>query len=444
MVGVSRLVRAALVALVVGFLPRVAAGMVSQPPPGNEVMPLATGENEVAIVRARGFPDDAVRLAGVFKYFAGGADSAIDPVRDAQLTPGTFSPTCGLTVALVLNGGGCRNALGWYNATEPATLPPAIFAFVPTDADLRAAPPDGLSCMDGDFCPLATRTTTQVGTHTWVDPLYAFDPAIRTDPRWNGGKVGLALIGRTASQCPQTKYSQADLNEKSPSGAPWVSALIYQSVAEPSAHYLAFESMPTCTQSWRGCNGVVVSDGDFNDAVFYVRENACPFDGGAPGGAGGAGAGGGAAGMGGGAGGIGGGGGTGGNGGAGGAAGSANTGGSAGTAGSAATGGASGTIGGPGGAAGSDGAAGSSGAAGASGATGSSGASGVGGVGGGAGAGGGAKAGAGGATVGGAGGSGSSQSGGGCGCRIASERSGAWPLLLALLLLHRRRRRPLG
>ncbi len=266
--------------------------MVTQPPPGNEVMPQPTGAPEVDIVRSRGFPADAITLAGLFKYFRGGADSAIDPVRDAQITPGTFSPSCGLTVALVLLGGGCKSALGWYNATEPATVPQTIYPFVPTDTDLRAAPPSGLSCMDVDFCPLATRTTTQVGTHTWVDPLYEFDPAIRTAPNWHGGKVGFAMIGNPVSQCPQTKYSQAELNDKSPSGAPWVTALVYRSVAEPGAHYLAFEISPTCAQSWRGC-GIGGGDGDFNDAVFYVRENACPSDGGAPAGAGGTGGGGG-------------------------------------------------------------------------------------------------------------------------------------------------------
>ena len=286
MVGPKRLLaRATLIALFVALLPRFAAGMVTQPPPGNEAMPQPAIAAEVAIVTSRGFPADAVTLAGLFKYFGGGADSVIDPVRDAQTTPGTFSPTCGLTAAVVLRGGGgCKNALGWYNATEPAMLPTAIYPFVP--ADLMPAPPNGLSCADNDLCPLATRTTTQAPNHTWSDPLYQFDPAIRTDAHWNRGKIGLALIGVAGSHCPQTKYSQAELNDKSPSGAPWVTALLYQSVAEAGAHYLAFEDGPTCPQSWRGCTGTVPkprpsgSDGDFNDAVYYVRETPCPSDGG--------------------------------------------------------------------------------------------------------------------------------------------------------------------
>ena len=51
MVGAWRfLARATLVALAVGLLPRVAAGMVTQPPPGNEVMPQPTTAAEVAVV----------------------------------------------------------------------------------------------------------------------------------------------------------------------------------------------------------------------------------------------------------------------------------------------------------------------------------------------------------------------------------------------------------
>src|SRR3954452_3901234 len=96
--------RAAIIVLTVGLLPRVAAGMVTQPAPGNEVMPQATSTAEVGIVTSRGFPADADTLAGGFKYFAGDADRAIDPVRDAQITPGTFSPACGLTVAIAIGG----------------------------------------------------------------------------------------------------------------------------------------------------------------------------------------------------------------------------------------------------------------------------------------------------------------------------------------------------
>ena len=122
---------------------------------------------------------------------------------------------------------------------------------------------------------MATRTTSQAPQHDWADPLPAFAANIRGNPSWAGGLIGFALVGTPGSVCPQTKYSQAELNDKSPSGAPWVSTLVYQSVANPGSYYLAFEDSPTCATSWKGC-GTGISDGDFNDAVFQVSGLSCP------------------------------------------------------------------------------------------------------------------------------------------------------------------------
>jgi MYXO-CTERM domain-containing protein len=263
-----------------------ARAAVNQPPPGNEPMPVPTGMNEWSIWTSRGFPMDAGTLAGLFKYHAinvngvmtAGGDITIDPVRDARTTPGAFSPQCGLSGTIVLRGGGCKNALGWYNTTENATTPPPanqIYQLVP--ANLQLAPPMGLMCMDGDFCPLATRITTQVGQHTWTDVDFASN--IRMDRNWAGGLIGLAMIGVAGSQCTQTKYSQAQLNDKSPGGMPWVTTLIYQSVADPQSYYIAFEDLPTCSTSWKGCNGSTANDGDFNDFVFYVTGLTCNLGG---------------------------------------------------------------------------------------------------------------------------------------------------------------------
>ena len=58
---------------------------------------------------------------------------------------------------------------------------------------------------------------------------------------------------------------------------PWVTALIYQSVADPQAYYIAFEDLPTCATSWKGCNSQ--NDGDFNDFVFYVSGLSCNLGG---------------------------------------------------------------------------------------------------------------------------------------------------------------------
>lgn len=274
------------------FLAAVASGssvafaMVTQP--NNDAVPQPTPAAEISVITSRGFPADADTLAGLFKYHAingvMGGDATIDPVRDAQITPGTFSPQCGLTGTLVDHGGGCKNALGWYNATEPATMPAAnqIYTLVP--ANLQPAPPNGLSCQDNDFCPLATMMTTQTGQHTWVN--YDFAQNIRTSPNYKGGLIGLAMIGNPGMQCPQTKYSQADLNDKdSVTGKPWITTLIYQSVADPQSYYIAFEDQATCALSWRGCTGPSPNqpgngnDGDFNDFVFFVSGLSCNLGG---------------------------------------------------------------------------------------------------------------------------------------------------------------------
>jgi hypothetical protein len=82
------------------------------------------------------------------------------------------------------------------------------------------------------------------------------------------------MIG--GEQCSQTKFSQAELNTRSPAGAPtngapWVTVLVYQSTVNPNAYYLAFEDLPVTTASWKG-NG---NDGDFNDFVYYITGLNC-------------------------------------------------------------------------------------------------------------------------------------------------------------------------
>jgi MYXO-CTERM domain-containing protein len=208
-----------------------------------------------------------VTLGGLFYY----RSETIDPMVDAHQTPSTFSPQCGFTGQIVLHGGGCKNAFGWYNATTPATTPAHIYTLVP--ADLTQAPPNGISCKDSDFCPLAVMNTdpTQVGQHTWV--AYAWDAGvIRSNPNYAGGQIGFALIGVPNGQCSQTKYSQPELNVISTkSGMPWVTTLIWQSTVDPSAYYIGFEDLPMPASDWKGQG----CDGDFNDFVFYVTGLDC-------------------------------------------------------------------------------------------------------------------------------------------------------------------------
>jgi hypothetical protein len=270
-------------------LARAAEAQLSQPDGTPMPQPAAPSEIQCCVT-GRGFPADADTLAGLFTYHqingVAGGDATLDPTKDAHTTPGTFAPQCGLSGTIVLHGGGCKNALGWYNATDPATVPKNIYPIVP--GNLQQPPPNGISCVAGDFCPLATRTTTQP-SYTWADPLPDFAADIRNSANWAGGPVGFALIGDKTQICTQTKYSQAEINDHSPAaaptnGKPWITTLIYQSIADPNGYYIAFEDNPTCMASWRGCNpgsqtqalmAPSGNDGDFNDFVFYVSGIDC-------------------------------------------------------------------------------------------------------------------------------------------------------------------------
>jgi hypothetical protein len=269
--------------------------MVTEPPIAGaatgETVPKPTSSAEIGLVTSRGFSAGAVTLQGLFTS----RGEKIDYVKDARTTPGLFSVSCGFTGQLVLSAGACKSALGWYNATVGATTPPprnAIYEIVPARFSMCPAVIDPATscCEDLDFCPLAIYDTTQMPHHRWnMVPFSAAD--IRGDARYAGGLVGFALMGDSSSPCSQSKYSQLELNEKSPSGDSWVGAVIYQSTLEPSSYYLAFDDLPTTAQSWKGQNNG--NDGDFNDLVVYI-EGACADPGtglgGAAGGAGGAGA----------------------------------------------------------------------------------------------------------------------------------------------------------
>src|SRR5687767_11101775 len=58
---------------------------------------------------------DAAKLSGLFKWRM----EQIDEVADARTSPGYFSPTCGFSGQLVLRGGSCDVAFGWYNVLDP-------------------------------------------------------------------------------------------------------------------------------------------------------------------------------------------------------------------------------------------------------------------------------------------------------------------------------------
>jgi hypothetical protein len=170
---------------------------------------------------------------------------AIDWQADAYTTPNAFSPLCGFTATYVLNDAGSSFGLAWYNET----------GVLPQSTDLHLLVPAGQ--------PVGTLFT---GT------------AIASDPAYQGGLVGFALVGG------ETHYTN-DSYDTDCSGCknpgPWVTALMYASKNTPNAFYVCFEDGSTSSTSWN-------NDGDFNDDVYFITGITCsgggqPCDTGKPG-----------------------------------------------------------------------------------------------------------------------------------------------------------------
>ncbi len=226
------------------------------------------------------YPDfedgDAITLSGLFKW----RGEMIDEVRDARTAPGHFSPRCGFTGELVLLGGNCDVAFGWYNVTDPnSTTPPApneIFELIPADrAYLDCQPP----LRDTGFCPLAWDNVNprELDKKLW-QPMAFGSGSIADNPNYLGGDVGFVVIGSTTNSCIENKYSLMGMNQKNANGEPWVTALIYQSTVDPEGFYLAFEDLPMSAEDWKqtGVPGNMgTNDGDFNDFVFYISGLGC-------------------------------------------------------------------------------------------------------------------------------------------------------------------------
>ncbi|MFZ5897490.1 MAG: MYXO-CTERM sorting domain-containing protein [Myxococcota bacterium] len=223
---------------------------------------------------------DAVTLQGLFKW----RNEKIDPEKDARTAPGFFSPTCGFSGELVLRGGDCNLAFGWYNVLDPNNPTP------PTAGEIYELLPSNISeymqCMTqggtlqaetAGFCPLGwdRHHPYKMSQVAWTPK--AFDSGmIATDPRYKGKYVAFALIGKPNSKCTQTKHSIAAHNQKNSSGQPWITTLIWQSTIDPEAFYIGFEDLPMLPSNWKDAGpGAGGCDGDFNDFVFYVSGINC-------------------------------------------------------------------------------------------------------------------------------------------------------------------------
>ena len=229
------------------------------PQPLNVPLPVGAGE----MGDTQGFNPNIpmagnyVTLPSLFKY----RGETIDYQTDAKTEPSTFSPLCSFSGTLVLRGGGCAVAFGWYNAVQSGGAAPAaneIYPLIPAN--------DPVVYSQVAFAPLAIDPPN----NQWALKTFTASD-IRNDARYKGGEIGFVMIGGGA--CSQNKYSQRALNQVCTSCTPkdpFITTVVYASTKEPNAYYMAFEDLPVSPTSFTANN-----DGDFNDFVFYITGLVC-------------------------------------------------------------------------------------------------------------------------------------------------------------------------
>ena len=106
-------------------------------------------------VTGRGFPAAADTLDGLFMPTTRStAAIRARSSKDAH-TRRARSLRSAVLAADRAQGGGCQNALGWYNATDPATAPAANQIYSSFRRTCSSRRPTGSPARDTDFCPLA-------------------------------------------------------------------------------------------------------------------------------------------------------------------------------------------------------------------------------------------------------------------------------------------------
>ncbi len=239
---------------------------LTQPPAPDDVpqpliIPIAVGAGELG--DTQGFNPNIpnagnyVTLPALFKY----RGENIDFLADAKTEPSTFSPLCSFSGTLVLRGGGCQVAFGWYNAVQSGGAPPTaaeVYPLIPAN--------DPVVYSQEAFAPLAIDPPN----NQWALKTFTASD-IRNDARYKGGEIGFVMIGGGA--CSQNKYSQRALNQTCTSCTPmepFITTVVYASTKEPNAYYMAFEDLPVTPTGFKANN-----DGDFNDFVFYITGLVC-------------------------------------------------------------------------------------------------------------------------------------------------------------------------
>lgn len=239
---------------------------LTQPPapadvPQPLIIPIAVGAGELG--DTQGFNPNIpnagnyVTLPSLFQY----RGENIDFLADARTEPSTFSPLCSFSGTLVLRGGGCQVAFGWYNAVQSGGAPPTaaeVYPLIPAN--------DPVVYSQVAFAPLAIDPPN----NQWALKTFTASD-IRNDARYKGGEIGFVMIGGGA--CSQNKYSQRALNQTCTSCTPmepFITTVVYASTKEPNAYYMAFEDLPVTPTGFKANN-----DGDFNDFVFYITGLVC-------------------------------------------------------------------------------------------------------------------------------------------------------------------------
>jgi MYXO-CTERM domain-containing protein len=207
---------------------------------------------------------DLFTLAGLFKW----RGEQIDPIADAEAGPGHYLPGCGFKVELVLRGGRCEAALGWYNYTGGSV--DNVHPLVPQASTYLG---------HLDLVPRGwdNRDPRDLHQTLWTPQVFSSGD-LTLSPAYAGGDVAFALLGDPSTECNVSKFSVSEHNARNTAGVPWVTSLIYRSTVDPTAIYLAFEDLPMSPQDWRDSGSTTLrNDGDFNDAVFFISGlGPCP------------------------------------------------------------------------------------------------------------------------------------------------------------------------
>ena len=88
------------------------------------------------------------------------------------------------------------------------------------------------------------------------------------------------MIGNPNAVCTQNKYSMLEHNQRNAQGDPWVTALIYQSTADPEGFYMAFEDFGDVarTTGTRPASTAITATNDpatSTTSCFYVSGISC-------------------------------------------------------------------------------------------------------------------------------------------------------------------------